>query len=92
MVSPVVIRSKGVLSHVRVEHRGAIYVSILLGHGDIRRTFVVVLILESCGSSCGTEVSSILVADESRCHVLSIDLVLLLDDGSLRRRRPIPLL
>ena len=44
------------------------------------RTFVVVLILESCGSSCGPEVSSILVADEGHCQVLFIDLILLLDD------------
>ena len=43
-------------------------------------TFIVVLILESCGSSGGTEASSILVADEGRCQVLSIDLRHLVDE------------
>ena len=57
----------------------------------VGRTFVVVLNLESCGGSCGSEVSSILVADEGRSQILSIDLVHLLDDvDALKRRRPIP--
>ena len=38
----------------------------------VGRTFVVVLILESCGSSSGTEVSSVFIADEGRCQVLSV--------------------
>ena len=37
--------------------------AVFLASETIRPTFIVVLILESCVSSCGTEASSILVAD-----------------------------
>ena len=40
-------------------------------------------IFEPCGSSFGTEASSIFVADEGRCQVLSIDPVLLFDEVRL---------
>ena len=37
--------------------------AVFLASETIGPTFIVVLILESCVSSCGTEASSILVAD-----------------------------
>ena len=40
-------------------------------------------IFETCGSSFGTEASSIFVSGEGRCQVLSIDPLLLFDDVRL---------
>ena len=48
--------------------------AVSLASETVGPPFIVVFIFESCGSSCGTEASSILVADEGRSPVLAIDL------------------